>query len=244
MDDAWSVPLLAAYARTREKALRDQIAEGYLPLCRHVARRFAHRGAEAEDLEQVAALALLGAIDRFEAERGLKFSTFAMATLLGAVRNYLRDHGSTVRLGRDTRSRLHQLSQAEERLTQRLRRIPSLGELAEELSITPDALLALLDLKRMAEPLSMEMALDDTDTARRLENCLGITDAGFAQAENRQWLQWVLSQVTPQEKLLLEKRFVERLGQRETARVLGVSQMQVSRMERRLLTRLRTMAEE
>ncbi len=244
MDDAWSVPLLAAYAHTREKALRDQIAEGYLPLCRHVARRFAHRGAEAEDLEQVAALALLGAIDRFEAERGLKFSTFAMATLVGAVRNYLRDHGSMVRLGRDTRSRLHQLSLAEERLTQRLRRIPTLGELTEELSITPDALLALLDLKRLAEPLSMDMALDDTDTAQRLENCLGITDAGYAQAENRQWLQWVLDQVTPQEKTLLEKRFVERLGQRETARVLGVSQMQVSRMERRLLTRLRTMAEE
>ena len=102
-----------------------------------------------------------------------------------------------------------------------------------------EELLTLLDARRAAQTVSLDAETSDEAEAPRLETFLGRLDEGYEQVEQAQWLNWVYGQVTPTEKLLLQKRFEERLGQRETARALGVSQMQVSRMERRLLTRLR-----
>ena len=228
MDDTRLIPLLADYAKTRDQDVLAQLVEGYLPLCRAIARRFRGQGVEQEDLEQVAAMALLKALDRFEPERGFKFSTFAMPTIAGEVRNYLRDKGGAIRVSRDTRTRLFQLRKVQEQLTQKLQREPSLKETAEAMQITPDELLALLDARDASETVSMDAAMssDEDETV-----------------EQKQWMAWILRQVTPQERMLLEKRFIERLGQRDTASALGVSQMQVSRMERRLLSRLRTMTE-
>jgi RNA polymerase sigma-B factor len=243
MDDSRLTPLLADYARTHDRDVMNTLVEGYLPLCRSIARRFSGQGVEQEDLEQVAAIALMKAIERFEPERGFRFSTFAMPTIAGEVRNYIRDKGSAIRVNRDTRSRLFQLRKAADRLTQQLQREPSLKELAAEMGVTPDELLALLDARDAAETMSMDAAMSSDEDAQRLEERLGVHEAGYENVEQQQWMAWILKQVTPQERLLLEKRFIERLGQRETAKALGVSQMQVSRMERRILARLRDMTE-
>ncbi len=239
MDDARLTPLLADYARTRDRDVMAQLVEGYLPLCRSIARKFRGQGVETEDLEQVAAIALMKAIERFEPERGFKFTTFAMPTIAGEVRNHIRDKGSAVRVARDTRSRLYQFSRVTEELTRTLQREPSLAEIAAKMEITPDELLALLDAREASEVMSMDAALSSDEDAQRLEERLGAADEGYERVEQQQWMQWVFRQVNPQERLLLEKRFIERLGQRETAKALGVSQMQVSRMERRILARLK-----
>ncbi len=244
MDDTRLTPLLADYAKTRDRDVLSQLVEGYLPLCRAIARRFRGQGVEQEDLEQVAAMALMKALDRFEPERGFKFSTFAMPTIAGEVRNYLRDKGGTIRVSRDTRSRLFQLRKAADKLTQQLQREPSLKELAQEMQITYDELLSLLDARDATDTVSMDAAMGSDEDAQRLEERLGVRESGYESVEQKQWIQWIFQQVTPQERLLLEKRFVERLGQRDTASALGVSQMQVSRMERKLLGRLRTMTEQ
>ena len=244
MDDTRLIPLLAEYAKTRDRDALSQLVEGYLPLCRSIARRFRGQGVEQEDLEQVAAMALMKALDRFEPERGFKFSTFAMPTIAGEVRNYIRDKGATIRVSRDTRTRLFQLRNVTEQLTQELQREPSLKETAAAMKLTPDELLALLDARDAADTLSMDAAMSSDDDAQRLEERLGVNESGYENVEQKQWMAWILQQVTPQERLLLEKRFIERLGQRDTASAMGVSQMQVSRMERRLLTRLRAMTEQ
>ena len=194
---------------------------------------------EKDDLEQVAAMALMQAIERFDPERGLQFSTFALPTIAGSVRNYLRDRGSTIRLTRSLREQLTKLRRVSDELTRKLQREPSMRELAEAMELPPEELLTLLDARRAAQPVSLDAETSDEAEAPRLETFLGRLDEGYEQVEQAQWLNWVYGQVTPTEKLLLQKRFEERLGQRETARALGVSQMQVSRMERRLLTRLR-----
>ena len=243
MDDTRLTPLLADYARTRDRDVMAVLVEGYLPLCKAVARKFRGQGVEQEDLEQVAAIALMKAIDRFEPERGFKFTTFAMPTIAGEVRNHIRDKGSAIRVNRDTRSRLYQLRKVADQLTQQLQREPSLKELADAMQVTPDELLSLLDARDAAAPMSMDAAMSSDEDAQKLEDRLGVQDAGFEQVEQQQWLQWVFQQVTPQERLLLEKRYIERLGQRETARAMGVSQMQVSRMERRVLAHLRDLTE-
>lgn len=244
MDDARLTRLLTEYAQTRDREVLSRLVEGYLPLCRAIARRFRGQGVEQEDLEQVAALALMKALDRFEPERGFRFTTFATPTIVGEVRNYLRDKGSAIRVSRDTRARLYQLRRVSEQLTQRLQREPSLKEIAQEMQITPDELLALLDARDASETVSMDAVLGSDEDAQRLEEKLGVSENGYETVEQKQWIDWIFQQVTPQERLLLEKRYIERLGQRDTAAAMGVSQMQVSRMERRLLSRLRTMTEQ
>ena len=243
MDDTRLTPLLADYARTRDRDVMAALVEGYLPLCRAIARRFRGQGVDVEDLEQIAAIALMKAIERFEPERGFKFTTFAMPTIAGEVRNHIRDKGSAIRVARDTRSRLFQLRKAADQLTQQLQREPSLKELADAMEITPDELLALLDARDAADPMSMDAAMSSDEDAQRLEERLGVQDDGFEHVEQQQWMHWIFQQVTPMEKLLLEKRYIERLGQRDTAKALGVSQMQVSRMERKVLARLRGMTD-
>ena len=183
------------------------------------------------------------AIERFEPERGFKFTTFAMPTIAGEVRNHIRDKGGAIRVNRDTRSRLYQLRKVTDQLTQQLQREPSLKEIAAAMDVTPDELLSLLDARDASDVMSMDAGMSSDEDAQRLEERLGTQDEGFERVEQREWMQWVLKQVTPQERLLLEKRFIERLGQRDTAKALGVSQMQVSRMERKVLARLRELTE-
>ncbi|MGN1367885.1 MAG: sigma-70 family RNA polymerase sigma factor [Aristaeellaceae bacterium] len=243
MDDTRLTPLLADYARTRDRDVMAALVEGYLPLCRAIARKFRGQGVETEDLEQVAAMALMKAIERFEPERGFKFTTFAMPTIAGEVRNHIRDKAGAIRVNRDTRARVFQLRKVTDQLTQQLQREPSLKEIAAAMDITPDELLAILDARDASDIVSMDAALSADEEAQRLEERLGVDDEGFERVEQAQWMKWVFQQVTPQERLLLEKRFIERLGQRETAKALGVSQMQVSRMERKILARLRELTE-
>ncbi len=243
MDDTRLTPLLADYARTRDRDVMATLVEGYLPLCKAIAWKFRGQGVETEDLEQVAAIALMKAIERFEPERGFKFTTFAMPTIAGEVRNHIRDKGGAIRVNRDTRSRLYQLRKVTDQLTQQLQREPSLKEIAAAMNVTPDELLSLLDARDASDVMSMDAGMSSDEDAQRLEERLGTQDEGFERVEQREWMQWVLKQVTPQERLLLEKRFIERLGQRDTAKVLGVSQMQVSRMERKVLARLRELTE-
>ena len=243
MDDTRLTPLLADYARTRDRDVMALLVEGYLPLCRTIAWKFRGQGVETEDLEQVAAIALMKAIERFEPERGFKFTTFAMPTIAGEVRNHIRDKGGAIRVNRDTRSRLYQMRKVADQLTQQLQREPSLKEIAAAMEITPDELLALLDARDASDVMSMDAGMSSDEDAQRLEERLGVNDDGFERVEQQQWMQWVLKQDTPAERLLLEKRFIERLGQRDTARAMGVSQMQVSRMERKVLARLRELTE-
>lgn len=243
MNDMQLSPLLAQYALSPTPELMAQLVEGCLPLCRHIARRFSGQGVETEDLEQVAAMALMKAIERFEPERGLKFTTYATPTIAGEVRNYIRDKGAALRISRDSRSQLYRMQKIQDRLTQELQREPSIRELAQAMELTPEELLSLLDQRESSNVASLSSATSADDDAQLLEEKLGSMDQGFEQVELREWMQWVFRQVNPTEKKLLELRFIQRLGQRETARHLGVSQMQVSRMERRILARLREMSD-
>lgn len=238
MNDERLIPMLEQYAASRNRALRDTLFEGYLPLARAVARKFNGRGAELEDLEQVAGMALLKALDRFEPGRGYRFVTYAVPTITGDVRNYLRDKGSFMRMPRDARQRLYQISREQEAFEREHLRTPSAMELAQRMRISPEELLTLLSLRTQAEAVSLDMPVGDEEDTM-LEDMLGGADEGFENVERSEWMKWVLSKVNDTERELLLLRYRDGLGQRETASRLGVSQMQVSRLERRVLSRLR-----
>lgn len=240
MNDEHLIPLLERYAASRDPALRDELFERYLPLARAVARKFSGRGVETEDLEQVAGLALLKALERFDPARGFRFVTYAVPTITGDVRNYLRDKSGLMRMPRDMRQRLYQMTQEQERFEREHLRTPTAVELSERMGIAPEEFLALLALRTQNEAVSLDTPVgEEGDT--QLSDLLGSTDDRFERMERSEWAQWLLSKVGDTERELLTLRYRDGLGQRETARRLGISQMQVSRLERRALSRLRAM---
>ena len=238
MNDEHLIPLLERYAASRDPALRDELFEHYLPLARAVARKFSGRGVETEDLEQVAGMALLKALERFDPSRGFRFVTYAVPTITGDVRNYLRDKSGLMRMPRDMRQRLYQMTQEQERFEREHLRTPTAVELSERMGIAPEEFLALLALRTQNEAVSLDTPVgEEGDT--QLSDLLGSTDDRFERMERSEWAQWLLSKVGDTERELLTLRYRDGLGQRETARRLGISQMQVSRLERRALSRLR-----
>lgn len=240
MNDEHLIPLLERYAASRDPALRDELFEHYLPLARAVARKFSGRGVETEDLEQVAGMALLKALERFDPARGFRFVTYAVPTITGDVRNYLRDKSGLMRMPRDMRQRLYQMTQEQERFEREHLRTPTAVELSERMGIAPEEFLALLALRTQNEAVSLDTPVgEEGDT--QLSDLLGSTDDRFERMERSEWAQWLLSKVGDTERELLTLRYRDGLGQRETARRLGISQMQVSRLERRALSRLRAM---
>ena len=234
--------LFEEYAQTRAIHIRDELVEGYLPLAKAVARRFEGRGIETEDLQQVASMALLKAVERFDLSRGFRFVTYAVPTIAGDVRNYIRDKTGGMRMPRDLRQKLYHMQQVREQFELDNLREPSARELAEAMHITPDELLMLLDMRQQTDVVSLDAPISD-EHAAEIGTMLGTEDKGYEQVERSQWMNWIYSKVDEKERKLLTLRYGERLGQREVAKQLGVSQMQVSRMERRVLQRLRAIEE-
>ena len=238
MNDEHLIPLLERYAASRDPALRDELFERYLPLARAVARKFSGRGVETEDLEQVAGMALLKALERFDPARGFRFVTYAVPTITGDVRTYLRDKSGLMRMPRDMRQRLYQMTQEQERFEREHLRAPTVTELSERMGIAPEEFMALLSLRMQSDAVSLETPVgEEGDT--QLSDLLGSPDDRFERMERSEWTQWLLSKVGDTERELLTLRYRDGLGQRETAKRLGISQMQVSRLERRVLSRLR-----
>ena len=195
---------------------------------------------DEDDLFQVASLAMVKALERFDPARGFRFVTYAVPTITGDVRNYLRDKSGLMRMPRDMRQRLYQMIQEQERFEREHLRTPTAVELSERMGIAPEEFLALLALRTQNEAVSLDTPVgEEGDT--QLSDLLGSADDRFERMERSEWAQWLLSKVGDTERELLTLRYRDGLGQRETARRLGISQMQVSRLERRALSRLRAM---
>ncbi len=216
----------------------DQLVEAYLPFAKRIAQKFVGRGIDLEDLEQVASMGLLKAIERFEPERGLQFTTYATPTIVGDLRNYIRDKGNILRLPRGAKNKLYHLEKARDDFYQTFFREPNFQELAEKMNMTIEEILQLLEFREKGEVFSLEASIDEQND-NPFSTFIGEEEQGFHQVEENDWLHWIYSIVNPKEKKLLKLRFEQELGQRETAKHMGVSQMQISRMERKLLEKLR-----
>ncbi len=230
--------LLSAYCATRDPGLRNQLVEEYLYLAQAVARRFSGRGAETEDLSQVASIALIRALERFDCDKGLAFTTFAVPTMAGEVRNYLRDKARLVRLPRRGGELFPRIARAREAFFKEHGREPSVQEIAEAIGIAPDDVLDALEMQRATQALSLDTPPDDD--GQSLENMLGQDEEAFARIEAKDLISSLLSQLEGRSRFIIEERFLRRRSQREIAKDLGVSQMQVSRLERRALATLKS----
>lgn len=212
---------------------REQLIVEHLGLARHLASRFVSRGESREDLEQAAYLALVKAADRFDESRGIAFAHYASHVVLGELKHHFRDTGWVVRAPRQLQELYLEVSKSAGELTQRLGRSPTVPELAQACGRREDEVLAAIEAGRGYRTASLEAPGVATISEGRLASM--VTD----ELHDRDELSSFLAKLPPDDRALLEMRFVEELSQSEIATRLGVSQMQVSRLLRRALDALR-----
>ncbi len=229
--------LFERYRRDRDPGGRAALVDHFLPLVRHVVSHYAH-GSEAEDVLQVATIGLLKAIDRYDPERGIAFSSFAVPTVIGEVKRYFRDLGWTVRAPREVQELSLRLERVSEALSVQLGRSPTLQEIATGCDATVEQVLEARASATARNAISLDQPVhgdSDDDAVSRL----AADEGGFQRVDDADELDRLLSVLSPRERRVLLLRFRDQLLQREIAEAEGISQMQVSRMLAKSLATLR-----
>jgi RNA polymerase sigma-B factor len=226
---------------TRDPRLRAALILDHNGLAQSIARRFSWPGLTSEDLLQIARMGLIHAVDRYDPFRGAAFTTYATHTITGEIKRYLRDHGWPVKVPRQLRELLQQVRRGEEQLTRRLRRPPSTAELAEHLQLEESSVLETRLLVRAATPVSIEAPLgpEEQEESMRVGDYLIDSDEAFQDIETRLSLLAGLDALDTPQREVVRLRYFYGLTQSEVAQRLSLSQMHISRVERRALARLR-----
>nr|WP_082598715.1 MULTISPECIES: SigB/SigF/SigG family RNA polymerase sigma factor [unclassified Kitasatospora] len=219
--------------------VRGTLVELNLSLVRYAAGRFRSGQEPMDDIVQVGTVGLIKAIDRFEPERGLEFSTFALPTIIGEIKRHFRDATWAVHVPRRMQELRLTLVKAEEDLEQRLDRSPSVAELAERMEVSEEEVVESMTATNARTAGSLEMRLADDSPNSTLAMRLGYDDTRISRVEDLESLRPLIAALPERDRVVLSLRFVGELTQAQIGERLGVSQMQVSRLLTRTLTRLR-----
>lgn len=230
------------YHRSGDAAVRDELVAAHLRLAVHLARRFANRGVPLDDLIQVSSLGLLKAVERFDPERGLEFSTFATPTIVGELKRHFRDKGWSVRVPRRVQELHVRLNVLVSELTHTHRRSPTIAELAVAARTSEEEVLEAMEAAQAYRSASLDAPGHDGDNAPSSPQ-LGRADENLFQVENKLLVEKLLATLAPREQLMVRLRFYEEMTQSEIAERLDISQMHVSRLLGRCLELFRLMLE-
>ena len=234
--------LLAQFSRTRDQAIREELVNRFLPLASGLAARYRDRGERLEDLEQVARLGLLKAIDGYDDTRANGFPAYATPTILGELRRHFRDRSWAMRVPRDLKEALPRIRSAVADLATEKGRMPDDEEVADATNMEESEVREALEASRAARPASLDAPASTRlaeDGAIPLVEQVGLRDEHLDQVEYNVILAERLKELTVRDRLVLHLSFVEDLTQSEIGERIGVSQMQVSRIIRSALERLR-----
>jgi RNA polymerase sigma-B factor len=226
--------------------LRNELVVAHLNLVRFLAVRFANRGEPLDDLVQVGTVGLLKAIDRFDVERGVEFTTYATPTIVGEIKRYFRDKGWAVKVPRRLQELNLAVNRANDKLAIELGRSPTVAELAEYLKAGEDEILEAQELGQAYNLLSLDSEVSgETDKkSQTLADTVGAADAGLELLEDRANLERAFHVLSGRERVIIYLRFYESVSQTEIAKRLNVSQMHVSRLQAKALDKLRTVLAE
>jgi len=231
--------LMQRYCSTRDVELRNQLLDHYIYIAEIAAKKFSNRGTEYDDLFQVASLALIKALDRFDCSRDIKFSTFATPCVIGEIKNYFRDKSRVVRIPRRNSELLKKITTTAEELTIRLGTQPKLEQIAAELGIDTETVHELLEMRNQVQVVSLDSAINGTDGEITFFDSYGVEDTSYTEIENRDFFARVLNDLNEDERELIIARYKNGESQRQLADRMGVSQMYISRLERKILEKLR-----
>jgi RNA polymerase sigma-B factor len=230
--------LLRRYHQGGDTTAREELIERHLPLVRSLARRYAGRGEALEDIEQVGAIGLIKAIDRFELDRDVSLATYATPNVVGEIKRHFRDKGWAIRVPRALQELNAAMSNAIERLTVKLSRSPTIDEIATELKTTSEQVREAMEVGSAYSTVSLSTGPAGDEELDPLET-IGTEDEGYERSEDRAALAPALERLPDREREILRMRFEEGLPQTQIAQRIGLSQMHVSRLIRKSLSSMR-----
>ena len=231
--------LLRRYHEQGDAGAREELVNRHLPLVRSLARRYAGRGEALEDIEQVGAIGLIKAIDRYELSREVALTTYATPNVVGEIKRHFRDKGWAIRVPRALQELNGKMGPTIERLTSKLGRSPSIAEIAAEFETSTEQVLEALEAGSAYAPLSLSAGPTGDEELDPMET-IGTLDEEFDRTDDRTALEPALASLPDREREILRMRFEEGLTQTQIADRIGISQMHVSRLIRRSLERMRS----
>ena len=236
--------LFARYADEHDPVDRDLLVERYMPLARSLASRYLRRDEPFDDIFQVACLGLVKAIDGFDVSRGRAFSSYAVPTIVGEIKRHYRDRTWMVHVPRDLQDLTLVVDRTLQQLERELLRKPTVTEIADKLSVSDEDVLEALQASRAHRVGSLDAPVrDEEDATSTVGERIGTTEPGFRLAEHRAMIGRLTTVLSARDRLVLHLRYEEDLTQEQIGQRVGISQMQVSRVLRQSIVKLRTMAD-
>lgn len=227
--------MFSRYRETKDTHLRDEIVSSYIYIAEILSRKFVNRGVEYDDIYQVACMGILYAVERFDPDKGVKFATYATPTVMGEIRKYFRDKGSFIRIPR----RLYEVFYKAEKIKRMSSEI-SHEEIARILNIPEKTLETVYEMGDVSFIKSLEYEAY-ADGEMTLSNVIGVEDKHYLMIEDKDFVDFCMDNLTEDERRFIEYRFYEEKSQKEISSIMETSQMQISRLEKRILKKLRTL---
>ena len=233
--------LFKAYDKNKDNETREILIENHLYIAEILSKKYANRGIEYDDIFQVASIGLIYAVDRFDVSKGFEFSSFATPTIIGEIKKHFRDKGWTIRVPRRIQELSKKINNAKVLLSQKLQKSPTIAEIAEYLDCTEEEILEAMEASKVYSPQSLDISYnsnnDDNDI--NLADLIGEEDLYFAKIENADFILKAMEKLNDVEKQILIERYFNKKTQVSIAKALEISQMTVSRIEKRVLQKLK-----
>ncbi len=229
--------LFVMYSEDKAIELRNELIGRHLYISEILAKKYINKGIDYEDIYQVASLGLIYAIERFDIARGFEFSSFATPTIIGEIKKYFRDKGWSVRVPRRIQELSKKINVAKIKLQQDLQRIPKIEDIALYLSCTEEQIIEAMEASQVYTPKSLDITYDSSgdDKDIQLMDIVGEDDKYFDLIENQDFISMCMEKLNPIEIKIIKDRFFNNKTQIHVADELGVSQMTVSRMEKKII---------
>ncbi|MTI57203.1 SigB/SigF/SigG family RNA polymerase sigma factor [Geosporobacter ferrireducens] len=233
--------LFKLYAATKDKVIRNELVNRYLYIAEILSKKYVNRGIEYEDIYQVASLGLIYAIERFDLNRGFEFSSFATPTIIGEIKKHFRDKGWSIRVPRRIQELSKKVNAARVVLNQTLQKNPKIEDIAEYLGCTAEQVLEAMEASQVYTPKSLDLSYDSNgeDKDLQLMDLIGEDDRHFDMIENRDFITKCMDKLNEVEIKIVKDRFFKNRTQIQVADELGVSQMTISRMEKKIIEKFR-----
>lgn len=233
--------LFKEFKKTKDKNIRNILIEKHLYIAEILAKKYANRGIDYDDIFQVASIGLIYAIDRYDVEKGYEFSSFATPTIIGEIKKYFRDKGWAIRVPRRIQELSKKINNAKIVLSQQLQRSPTIEDIAQYLNSTEEEILEAMEGSKVYTPQSLDISYDGNsdDKDVNLSDLIGQEDEYFAKIENNDFLMRAIEKLNEMEKKIFVDRYFNDKTQVVIAKELNISQMTVSRIEKRIIDKLR-----
>ncbi|EHL17456.1 RNA polymerase sigma-70 factor, sigma-B/F/G subfamily [Peptoanaerobacter stomatis] len=233
--------LFSIYSSDKNIEIRNELIKRNLYIAEILSKKYINKGIEYEDIYQVASLGLIFAIERYDISKGFEFSSFATPTIIGEIKKYFRDKGWSIRVPRRIQELSKRVNQVKIELQQETHKVPKISDIAERLGCTQEEVIETLDASHAYAPISLDIKYDNEGEEKdvALHELIGEDDRRFLEIEDNDFFKHMMSQLTEVERKIIIDRYFENKTQMVVANELEVSQMTVSRMEKKILAKLK-----